>query len=86
MQTKESLEIVKAYRSIFKSEKGRAVLLDMAKNASVFSMSSDLTPTSMAFKEGQRQMIFNIFNTLEMEYEEIIKLFNNEEGENDYEY
>lgn len=82
---KEALEIAKAYRSVFKSTKGREVLLDMAKNSSVFTGITELNPQTMAFKEGQRDIIFRIFSLLDMEYEEIVKLYHNEwEGE-DYE-
>lgn len=84
MKNNEALELAKAYRTTFKSEKGKAVLLDMAKTASVFTETTDLTPAVMAYKEGQRAMLSRIFGLLDMKYEDIIKLYHNDwEGEED---
>ena len=84
-ENKEALELIKNYREIFKSKKGRAVLLDLAKFSNVFSAGTELTPESMAYKEGQRSLLYHIFSTIDMEYQDIIDLFSKSTEDEYYE-
>jgi len=74
-EAKEAAQVVRNYKAVFKGEQGRSVLLDMAKNANLFSPAPELNPQKLAFKEGQRAVIIAIFNTLEMDYTNVLKLF-----------
>lgn len=83
----EAQELIKTYMSTFKSQKGKDILMDMSKMSGIFSVSDDLSPTAMAFREGQRSILFRIFSMISMEKEQIVELFSNKnpwEGE-DYE-
>lgn len=74
-EQKQAAEVVRCYKATFKNPQGKTVLRDMALNASLYSPSSSLDPQDLAYKEGQRSVIIAIFNTLNMDYDEVLKLY-----------
>lgn len=74
-QSKEDREVVRKYKAAFKGAQGKAVLIDMCKNAGLFSPPASLDPQDLAYSAGQRATIISIINILDMDYEDVLKLF-----------
>jgi hypothetical protein len=82
-----ALEVVRSYKATFKGRRGKAVLLDMAKKAGLFSPPNSLEPQDLAHQAGKREVILNIISVLDMDYDEVLKLYTStnlvDEGEDD---
>lgn len=80
------IDILNAYKDVFSTENGKAVLYDMMKTSSMFGTVFDANPVQMAFNEGRRSFVSQLVQTLELdvqtlhkhmrEQEEIDRLYN----------
>ena len=66
--------VLQAY-GIFHSIKGKLVLTDLAKECGLFSPSSSLDPQTLAFREGQREVIHKLLTLSNMKMADLHKLF-----------
>lgn len=74
---------VKASRTLqaygfFHTEKGKSVLVDLAKECGLFAPSSNLDPQNLAFREGQREVIHKLLTLSNMKMADLHKLFVND--------
>lgn len=69
MVKKESkrVTLIKAYREIFSSDAGKAVLEDLCKACNVYSSTMDVNPHEVVFKEGARSVVLRILKTVEID-------------------
>lgn len=63
---KESLDVLIAYRQVFSTEQGEKVLNDLVKRFMLRSSMHD-TPTVMAFREGERNIVLTILAALNID-------------------
>lgn len=55
------------YKTVFESEAGKEVLYDLMKVGSFLQSSFDSDPITMAFNEGQRNMVLRILTLLKQD-------------------
>lgn len=82
-EAEKALQLIIKYQKTFETEEGMAVLEDLCKRAYVFDTTFDVNPSMQAFKEGQRAIVLNLFQTLKMDFqkfkESIEKEYSDEE-------
>lgn len=74
----KKLELVRAYKTVFKSLDGKIVLQDMMKqcNFTDATYSHGVNDLSMQIKEGRRSVVLDILKILETSEEEILNIIN----------
>ena len=69
-KTQERLDLVRAYKSTFKSAEGRKVLLDLMKQC---HFTTTTLSSNIEFSEGRRSVVIDILVILEMSEEQILQ-------------
>lgn len=79
------LDIVKLYKSVFKTQNGEKVLWDLMKASGFTSTNFDENPYKTAFNEGARSMVMRILNLTEMDTDKIQVLMKEQRKADEYE-
>lgn len=82
----KKLDIVRAYKAVFKSPKARTVLKDMAVTCGLLSKNFTTDPHLNAFRQGRREVIIEIFEVLEVDELDIIDYLTKDEESDEKEY
>ena len=67
---------IKAYKQLFRGDEGRTVLMDLMRSFGISRTSFDKDPQITAFKEGQRSVVLNILNLLNIDEQKILEYVN----------
>lgn len=65
-----------AYKRLFSSEEGQAILFDLARIYNVLSPKFEPDPRKDAFKAGQRSVIIHLLETLSLDESRIMSEYN----------
>lgn len=78
----DSVKIISAYQNLFNSEPGRVVLEDMAKRYWFYKSMQDINPQIVAHREGERSVICDIKNMLNINTTDLMNQIKSEDQEN----
>lgn len=73
-RTKNHLSILKAYQTVFSSDHGKLVLLDLMKSCHIMQTIASSDPLAMATKEGERLVVLRILNRLKWDLKKYQKV------------
>ena len=81
-QLDNQMSILVHYKSVFRTPEGESVLNDLMQKNHVLNGIFDKDPMVMAFREGQRSVIFEILNVLETDINKFKEMYSKNYLEN----
>lgn len=87
LNAQKDLDVVRAYKNVFKGQGGPRVLHDLMKSCSFIRSTYSGDPVQMAHNEGRRSVVLDIIKMLGRDEASILDFLNNSnERDKEYDY
>ena len=82
LKIKRAQKVVEAYKTVFSTDKGRVVLIDLMNKCFVTEPVTDKDPVVSAFNDGKRCAVLDILKMVGFDERTLIELLQQSEGKN----